>query len=62
MKSFSGVALNDLGNSAYLAKANSFVAILKGTNEVVVQLGTALVSNDDIDGLETLAKDLAARI
>ncbi|MCU1392236.1 MAG: hypothetical protein JWM34_664 [Ilumatobacteraceae bacterium] len=58
---FSGAPLDGIGDAAYLAKPNSFIAFRVGTLEVVVEYGTVLISDDDVASLTTLARAAAGR-
>ncbi len=62
MQQFSGKSVSGVGDAAFLAQANSFVAFLKGSTEVKVQYSTSLIGADDVTGLETLAMDAAGRV
>jgi len=62
MTKYSGTAFSGAGDAAYVAKANSFEAFLKGDLEVVLVYSTSLISADDVTSFEQLAKDAAGRV
>jgi len=62
MAKYSGTAFSGAGDAAYVVKANSFEAFLKGDLEVVLVYDTSLVSPDDVTKFEQLAVAAAGRV
>ncbi|MFI5046021.1 MAG: DUF3558 family protein [Acidimicrobiia bacterium] len=60
-KHFTGTAVSGIGDAAFLAQPNGLIGFKKGQYVVEMQTSSALVSPDDVTGLENLAKAAAAR-
>jgi len=60
-KHFTGTHVSGLGDVAFLAQPNGLVGFLKGQHVVEMQTSSALVSQDDVNALEDLARKAAAR-
>jgi hypothetical protein len=58
---FSGTPVTGIGDAAFLAQPNGIVEFVKGQNIVRLQTRSSLISPDDVNGLEDLAKKAAAR-